>query len=42
MAIRNLLRESILEAKKLKQASAESTKDRLLEKLTSDLKRKLR
>ena len=42
MAIHNLLRESILEAKKLKQVSAESTKDRLLEELTSDLKRKIR
>lgn len=39
--IKNLLKESIVQAKKLKQSSALVTKDRLLSKISQDLKKRL-
>ena len=42
MAIKNLLSQSILQAKKLKEASAEVVKDSLLSELTTSLKRRIR
>ena len=41
MAIKNLLRESIVEVKKLKEASTMNTKDLLLKKISEDLKKRL-
>lgn len=42
MAIKNLLSQSIFQAKKLKEASAQTVKDNLLSELTKDLKKRIR
>ena len=42
MAIKNLLSQSIFQAKKLKEASAQIVKDNLLSELTKDLKKRIR
>lgn len=39
--IKNLLKESIIDVKRLKEASAQTTKDMLLSQITEDVKRKL-
>lgn len=42
MAVKNLLSQSIFQAKKLKEASAQVVKDSLLSELTTSLKRRIR